>query len=131
MTETSAGRGSASSIASSAVEIDDAVRVDRDALGLGHGLQHRTVLDRGNENAGAAAAEQREVIGLGAAADENHAVRRGADQGRHCLARPLDPLPRGAARAMHRGRIAAPCASAAAIAATASGRSGAVAFQSR
>ena len=36
------------------VEIDDAVRVDRDALGLGHGLQDRTVLDGGNENAVAA-----------------------------------------------------------------------------
>ena len=45
-----------------------------------------------------ARAEQREMIGLGAAADENHPVRRRADQGRHRLARPLDPLPRGAAR---------------------------------
>ncbi len=69
---------------------------------LGHGRQHRTVLDRGDEDAFAPAAEEREVVGLGAAADEHDPLGRGADQRRHRLARPLDALPRGSAPAMHR-----------------------------
>ena len=51
ITETSAGRGSAASMRVERREIDDAVRVDRDALGLGRGLQHRIMLDRRDEDA--------------------------------------------------------------------------------
>ena len=107
ITETSAGRGSPASSALERGEIDDAVAVDRDPLGVGHRLQHRTVLDRRDQDALAAAAEQRQMVGLGAAAGEDDAVGRRRRPAPPPPRAPARPLARGAAPAMHRRRIAA------------------------
>ena len=88
-------------------KIDDPVRIDRDALGCRRHLQHRIVLDGRNKDPLATAAEQREVIGFGAPADEDYAVGRRADQRGNGFARLLDLLPRGSTRTMHRGGVAA------------------------
>ncbi len=87
-------------------KIDDAVMVDRYALRFGHCLQYRAVFDRRHKHPLSAAAEQGQMVRLGAAADEHHAIDRRGDQCRDGFARPLDLLPRRAAAAMHRRRIA-------------------------
>ena len=97
----------------------------------GHCPQHRIMLDRRDQHPLAAGAEQRQVVGLGAAAGEDDARGRRADQRRDRR--------RGRARSAARAARPQRCtedglphgASAAATAAAASGRSGAVAFQSR
>ncbi len=89
------------------VEPDDAVAVDRDRLGPRNRLAHRVMLDRGHQQALAPGAEQGQMIGLAAAADENDAFGRRADQSRHRDAAALHHLPPGAAPAVNRGRVAA------------------------
>ena len=112
-------------------QIDDPLAVDRDPFGARHGPQHRAVLDRGDEDALAPGAEQRQMVGFGAAADEDDPLGRRADQRRHRFARARS-TPCRAARPQRCTEEALPQrASAAVTAAPASGRSGAVAFQSR
>ena len=129
---TSAGRGSATACRSSAVEIDDTIAVDRDdapAAGTACSTESCSIAETSTRSR--PLAEQRQVIGFGAAAGEDHPVRRRADQRRDLLRARVSTI-RRAARPKRCTEDGLPHrASAATIAASASGRSGAVALQSR
>ena len=113
------------------VESDDPVGTDLNDFGSRDRVTDRIVLDCRQEDPLATGTKQGKAIGLGPAADENHATWIYiAEQTRHSVAGALDNLARRSAAPMHRGRIAQR-RSASDMAAAASGRSGAVAFQSR
>ncbi len=89
------------------VEGDDSIGTDRDRFRRQEPHADQIVLDCRNEDPLATGAEQGEVVGLGAAADEDDALWICiTEQSRHGLPGALDGLARRAAAAMHRGRIA-------------------------
>ena len=89
------------------LEHNDTIMVDRDALGSAYGTKGRIVLDRGDQDALAPAAQQRKMVRLGATADKDNSIRRHTEQCPDSRARVLDRLPRGAAPAVNRGWVAA------------------------
>ena len=88
-------------------EIDHPIGVDRYQGRVGRRAQYRIMLDCRDDKAPAAAADKRQVVGLGAARGEHDLVRRRADQRRDALARVVDRATRRATEPMHRRGVAA------------------------
>ncbi len=95
-------------------EVGHAPGVDRQGFNFGAGglgrLLHRLVLDGADDQALGAmgyGAVDRQGVGLGRAGHEDHAARRHRDEVSDRGPRRLDRAARGAARRVHRGRIAA------------------------
>ncbi len=104
ITETKAGR-TVARCRSSCCQIEPALGIDRQALGMRCRRQHRIMLDGGDQDRPVGTAD-RLVVGLGAAAREHHRRGRRADQSAHRYAGFLQGAPRGAAGLVHRGRVA-------------------------
>jgi len=89
------------------VEHDNPVAVDRDPFGPGNRAEYGIVLDCRDEDANAPSPQERKMVRLGTATDEDDALRRRVEQSRDCRAAVLHRPPRCAAPAVDRGRIAA------------------------
>ena len=112
------------------IEIDAAIGQRRNGLRFRRVAAHRIMLDGGNQQTASGETGERQRIRLAAAAGEDDLVGARIDQQRDGIARLVEHAPRRRpARCTDDGLPVA--FSAAATAAVASGRTGAVAFQSR
>ncbi len=84
------------------IEPDDAVSVDRDVFGRRSSVQHGTVLNLRDQHALPPGTENRQMVGLGAAADKDDGLGRRRDQCRNRDPGALHRRPRRTAPAMDR-----------------------------